>query len=624
MARRQAIKDLYREQRLFSARIIIAGVFVLAAVAVLAARMVYLQVLSYKHFTTLSQSNRVRLVAIPPPRGLIFDRNGVLLADNRPAYSLEVVPEAVEDMDDTLARLAQVVELRDVDLERFRRALRGKRPFEPIPLRFNLSDAEVARFAVNRHTFAGVEIEARLNRYYPLQGAAVHAVGYVGRIDERDLPTLDRDNYNGTTHIGKLGVEKVYEDLLHGQVGYQQVETNAQGRTLRVLERQNPVPGRDLVLSLDAGLQRLAEKSLGDLNGAIVAMDPRDGQVLALVSVPTYDPNLFVNGISTEDYRALNEDENRPLFNRALTGQYPPGSTIKPVMGLAGLSYGVTTASRTMHAGGYYMLPNDSRKYRDWKREGHGIVDLDKAITQSCDVYFYDLAYKLGIDRISEFLAGFGLGERLNLDATGESAGLLPSREWKRRARGQPWYPGETLIVGIGQGYMLSTPLQLASVASTLAMHGERFRPRLLMAMLNGDGQTAVTVPPEPLEGVHVPSPGLWDQVIAPMEHVMQQKNGTAFWSAGRTATYRIAGKTGTAQVFGLGQEEEYEHDKLERRLRDHSLFIAFAPADDPKIAVAVVAENGGSGSKVAAPIARKIMDAYLLKEGHMAVNDVH
>lgn len=623
MARRLTIKDPYLEQRLFTARVLIAAALVLLGVLLLAARLVYLQVVSYKHFTTLSQSNRVRLVAVPPPRGLIYDRNGVLLADNRPAYSLEITPEAVEDMEGTLARLARIVELREADVERFYKALRTKRPFESIPLRFNLDDEEVARFAVNRHTFAGVDIEARLNRYYPLGGAAVHAVGYVGRIDERDLASLDRNAYNGTTHIGKLGVERYYEELLHGEVGYQQVEVNAQGRTLRVLERQPPVPGRDLVLSLDARLQQVAEQALGEHNGAVVALDPRNGEVLALVSKPTYDPNLFVNGISAEDYKALNEDRNRPLFNRALTGQYPPGSTIKPLIGLAGLQYGVTTAERTMYAGGYYTLPGDERRYRDWKREGHGLVNLDKAITQSSDVYFYDLAYRLGIDRIAEFLARFGLGEQLGLDATGESAGLLPTREWKRRARHQPWFPGETLIVGIGQGYMLTTPLQLASLTATLATHGLRWQPHLLRATINGVGQAATPVEPRLAGTVILRSPELWDQVIEPMEHVMHRPNGTAYWTAGRTAAYPIAGKTGTAQVFGLGAEEEYDAEKLDRRLHDHSLFIAFAPADAPRIAVAVVAEHAGSGSRVAAPIARKVMDAYLLKEGRLAARDV-
>ncbi|MGD8643094.1 MAG: penicillin-binding protein 2 [Chromatiales bacterium] len=616
MPRRLAIKDLQRERQLFNARVIIAGGLALLLMLVVVARLIHLQVFSFEHFTTLSQSNRVRLVAVPPPRGLIYDRHGVLLAENRPAYSLEITPEAVDDLQDTLERLGMIVELREVDIERFYRALRSKRPFQTIPVRFNLSDQEVARFAVNRQVFAGVDIEARLTRYYPLRGGAVHAVGYVGRIDERDTQTLDAEAYAGSTHVGKSGVEKHYEDLLHGKVGYEQVEVNAQGRTLRVLSRQDPAPGQDLVLSLDAELQRIAEQALEGYNGAAVALDPRNGEVLALVSVPTYDPNLFVNGISREDYRALNTDPDRPLFNRALTGRYPPGSTIKPVIGLAGLEYGATTAERTLFAPGYYTLPNGTRRFRDWKREGHGIVDLDKSIAESCDVYFYDLAYRLGIDKMYEFMARFGLGEPLGIDSTGESGGILPSREWKWRTRGQAWFPGETVIVGIGQGYLTTTPLQLASLTATLATRGLRPRPRLLRAVF--DGTTRTTVPAESLfqEPVSLSSARYWDDVLNAMVNVMHRRGGTAYWSAGRDAGYTIAGKTGTAQVFGLKQDEEYDEETIAEHLRDHSLFIAFAPAEEPRIALAVVAENGGSGSAVAAPVARRILDAYLLREG--------
>lgn len=615
MPRRLTIKDLHRERQLFNARVVIAGGLALAMMLIVVVRLIHLQIFSYDHFTTLSQTNRVRLVAVPPPRGLIYDRNGVLLAENRPAYSLEITPEAVGDMEETLARLGRLLELRDVDIERFYRALRTKRPFQAIPVRFNLSDEEVARFAVNRHVFAGVDIEARLTRYYPLHGSAVHAIGYVGRVDERDLQTLDVEEYSGTTHVGKSGVEKYYEHLLHGRVGYEQVEVNAQGRTLRVLSHEAPAPGQDLVLSLDAELQRVAERALEGYNGAVVALDPRNGEVLALVSVPTYDPNLFVNGISGDEYLALNTDPDRPLFNRALTGRYPPGSTIKPLIGLAGLEYGVTTAERTIFAPGYFKLPNGDRRYRDWKREGHGLVDLDKSIAESCDVYFYDLAYRLGIDRMYEFLGRFGLGVPQGIDSTGESAGILPSREWKWRARGQPWFPGETLIIGIGQGYLTTTPLQLASVAGILAGRGARAQPRLLRAVFDGTTQTTKAAEARFAEPVTLRSPIFWDDVLNAMVNVMHRRGGTAYWSAGRDAPYTIAGKTGTAQVFGLKQDEEYDEENIARRLRDHSLFIAFAPFEDPRIAVAVVAENGGSGSAVAAPIARKVMDAYLLRE---------
>ena len=615
MANLHAIKDLHHEQRLFGTRVIVAGVIVCLLLALVVGRLVHLQIASYKYFTTQSQNNRVRLVAVPPPRGLIYDRHGVILAENMPAYQLEVTPEQVEDMDATLAGLSSVLSLTQGDIERFGQALRRKRPFERVPLRFNLSDEEVARFAVNRHRFPGVDINARLMRHYPLGGTAVHALGYVGRIDEGDLQRVDADNYNGTSHIGKLGIERQYEELLHGKVGFQQEEVNAQGRTLAVLERQAPQPGRDLVLSLDAGLQRLAERELAGYNGAAVAMDPRTGEVLALASMPTYDPNLFVNGISHRDYAELNTGRTRPLFNRALKGQYPPGSTIKPLVALAALEHQLTWAGKQMYAGPYYMLPNDERRYRDWKKEGHGLIDMGDAITQSSDVYFYDLAYKLGIDRIHPFLAQFGLGRPTGIDVPGEADGLLPSREWKRQVRRMPWFPGETLIVGIGQGYMLATPLQMAEFTSVLAMRGRHLRPHLLRTIIDPASGEQTQIGPEAHEPVALRDARLWQQVIGPMEDVMHRRNGTAYWTAGHDAPYRIAGKTGTSQVFGLGADEEYEEENIALHLRDHSLFVGFAPADEPRIAVAVIAENGGSGSRVAAPIARRLMDFYLLRD---------
>ena len=615
MATRHAIKDLHLEQRLFGARVLIAGIIVSLVLTLVLGRLFYLQIVSYKYFTTQSQNNRVRLVAVPPPRGLIFDRNGVVLAENLPSYQLEITPEQIEDMDATLASLSTIVALTENDIERFEKALRRKRPFERIPLRFNLSDEEVARFAVSRHRFPGVDINARLTRHYPLGGTAVHALGYVGRIDERDLQNVDVNNYNGTSHIGKLGIERQYEALLHGMVGYQREEVNVQGRTLQVLEREPPRPGFDLVLSLDAGLQTLAEKELSGYNGAVVAMDPRTGEVLAMASMPTFDPNLFVNGISTTDYAALNTSIDRPLFNRALKGQYPPGSTIKPLMGLAGLEHQVTWPGKEMYAGPFYMLPNDERRYRDWKPEGHGVVDLDISITQSCDVYFYDLAYKLGIDRIHDFLTQFNMGHRTGIDVPGEEDGLLPSREWKQRTRRMPWFPGETLIVGIGQGYMLATPMQMGEFTSILANRGERMKPRLLKAVQDPVTREQTLMDPESMGRVPVRDERLWQAVIQPMVHVMHRKNGTAYWTAGHDAPYQIAGKTGTAQVFGIAQDEEYDAEKIAKHLRDHSLFVGFAPVDDPQIAIAVIAENGGSGSKVAAPIARRLMDYYLLRK---------
>ncbi|RMG51824.1 MAG: penicillin-binding protein 2 [Gammaproteobacteria bacterium] len=595
-------------------RVLVAGALVVLALGAVLARLFVLQVLEHEHFTTLSKNNRVRLEAVPPPRGLIFDRTGTPLTENRPSYVLEITPASVHDLEDTLARLRRIIEISDTDLKRFRRALRRSSPYQPVPLAFNLSDEEVAAFAVERHHFDGVEIDARLSRHYPLAGIAAHVIGYVGRIDERELARLDKSNYKGTTHIGKLGLERFYEDLLHGQVGYQQVEVNAQGRHLRVLERQPPIAGRDLVLALDAGLQAVAESAMGEHSGAVVAIDPQTGDVLAMVSTPNYDPNLFVNGISSRDYAALRDDPRQPLFNRPLSGQYPPGSTIKPEMALAGLHYQVTWAGKTMYAGPYYQLKNDPRKYRDWKKTGHGVVNMYKAVAQSCDVYFYDLAYRLGIDRIHAFLSHFGFGRKTGIDTTGERKGLLPSREWKRAVYHQPWFPGETLIVGIGQGYMLATPLQLAVATATIATRGKRMQPRLVRAIRDPATGEEFPLPPRQVDQVEVSNPLYWDQVIRAMEQVVQARNGTAYWHIGRGLRYRMAGKTGTAQVFSLGEDEEYEADKLHRKLRDHALFVAFAPVEHPRIAVAVIVEHAGHGGAEAAPVARKVIDYWLLR----------
>ncbi|WP_297527376.1 penicillin-binding protein 2 [Thiohalobacter sp.] len=610
MARRITLKDDLLERRLFMNRAVTALAGAVVLLLVLVGRLIQLQVLAHDHYATLSEDNRVKIEPIPPNRGLILDRNGVLLAQNLPAFRLEVIPEQVPDLDATLAELGKLVALRPSDLERFGKLRKRMHRFEGIPLRLHLSDEEVARFAINRHRFPGVEIQAGLTRHYPLGSHAAHAVGYVGRINEDDLQTLDTANYRGTTHTGKVGIEKTYEDLLHGTVGYQEVETNAQGRTLRVLRREPPVAGSDLYLTLDARLQSAVERALGNYNGAAVVMDPRDGAVLALVSLPSYDPNPFVKGIEYDEYQALQQDPDRPLFNRALRGQYPPGSTIKPFVGLAGLELGITHAGSRTYCPGYYQLPGKARKYRDWKRGGHGMVDLTDAIAQSCDVYFYDLARSLGIDRMHDYLDQFGFGRLTGIDILGELPGLLPSTEWKRRTRKEPWFPGETLIAGIGQGFDLATPLQLASATAALARYGEVHRPHLVQATRAPESDAIEALfRPEPR---HIPiiDRGHWDTTIQAMIEVVHGRRGTARRIA-EGLDYRIAGKTGTAQVFGLAQEEEYEAEEIAEKLRDHALFIAFAPAERPEVAVAVVVENGGSGGAVAAPIAREILDAW-------------
>jgi penicillin-binding protein 2 len=613
------IKDPVRESRLFRARAIAAGLFAVVLMVALGARLTYLQVFEHEHYTTLSRNNRVDIVPIAPTRGLIYDRNGVVLAENLPSFSLEIVPEQVTDMDATLKAITKLIDVSKDDLERFHRDLRRKRRFEEVPLRFHLSDEEVARIAVNRYRLPGVEIKSRLTRHYPLGPLTAHVVGYVGRINEQELRQLDASNYSATSHIGKVGVEKSYEPLLHGQVGFQQVETNARGRILRVLERQPPVPGRDLYLNVDVNLQRVAEEAFGGERGALVALDPNNGSVLALVSMPSYDPNLFVDGINAKDYHRLSTSRDRPLFNRALRGQYPPGSTVKPFVGLAGLELGDINAIDKTFCPGWFKLKGDDHRYRGWKKRGHGWVDVHRAIVESCDVFFYSLAQTLGIDRLSSYMKLFGFGHTTGIDLRGEAAGLMPSREWKRRARHQPWFPGETLIAGIGQGFVLATPLQLAANVGALSMRGERMQPRLLKAWRDPLSGKLTREKAKPLTPVPVAKPSHWDQIISAMEQVVHSPHGTAR-RIGWGLKYHAGGKTGTAQVFGIEQGEEYVEEEVAKRLRDHALFVTFAPVENPQIAVAVIVENGGSGGAVAAPIARKVMDAYLLgPQGRLA-----
>lgn len=605
------LKDHFLETRLITNRavllLVLAGLLLLA----LLSRLLYLQVIEYEHFTTLSEDNRVKLQPIPPNRGLIFDRNGILLADNLPSYRLEITPEQVDNMSATLDTIAEIINITADDRARFEKILQRKPRFEATPLRFHLDEREVAGIAVNRHRLPGVEITAGLSRHYPLGELGVHALGYVGRIDEKALQSLDTSNYRGTTHIGKIGVEKTFEDLLHGTVGVQHVETTAQGRVIRVLRRQPPAPGRNLYLTLDSRLQAAAEVAFGDYTGSAIAIDPNTGDILAFVSAPGYDPNPFVNGIGFGDYAALKDDPRQPLFNRALRGQYPPGSTVKPFMGLAGLETGVTNSHSTTYCPGFYQLPNSTRKYRDWKRTGHGTVNLHSSIVQSCDVYFYDLALSLGIDRIHGYLGNFGFGSKTGIDIVGELSGLLPSKSWKRKHRKQPWFPGETLIIGIGQGFFLATPLQLASATAVLANNGRVLQPKIVYAEQESNSDELQPHPPVHARTVTVAHQEHWDHVIDSMVEVVHGARGTAR-SIGEDSPYRIAGKTGTAQVFGLKQEQKYKPEELSRELHDHALFIAFAPAEEPRIAVAVIVEHGGGGGSVAAPVARTIMDAWL------------
>ncbi len=626
MARSVRLKDHWAEQRLFGRRVAAASVVMLLLVAALGSRLVYLQVLKHDYFSDLSQGNRIRIEPIPPSRGLILDRNGEPLALNRPAYQLELTREQTPDVDDTLARLSAIGLLPAEDIDRVRRLIRSRRSFDAVPVRLQLSEEELARFAVNRPDFPGVEVRPRLTRYYPKGGTGVHAIGYVGAISEQDQERIDESNYAGTAAIGKLGVERAYEDELHGRTGHQQLLVNAQGRRVeRVgldapeLQRRAPVAGNDLYLTVDARIQQVAEEALTGHRAAVVAIDPHDGDVIAFVSTPTFDPNGFARGLSVAEYQALSTDIDVPLYDRALRGAYPPGSTIKPLVALAALEYGVATPQEERFCRGFFQLPGSSHRYRDWKKGGHGTVDMHKSIAVSCDVYYYGVASEIGIDRLHDFLVRFGLGGKTGIDIAGERTGLVPSTDWKRSAFKRPdlqvWFPGETVIAGIGQGYMLATPLQLAEVAATISMRGKRFAPRLVRGIRDASTGEVHEIPPKPLPPVELKDPSNWDVAIDGMIGVANDPWGTAR-RIQVGAPYKIAGKSGTAQVFSVGQNEKYDEKAIEERMRDHALFIAFAPADDPKLAVAVLVENGRSGSGTAGPIARKIFDAYLLPPG--------
>lgn len=613
-------KDYLRESQLFLNRSVIAGLLVIICLGMLVLQMINLQIKSHDHYTTLSRDNRVKLVPLPPVRGLIYDRNGVVLAQNLPTYSLEVTPEQVRDMDATLHKIASLVDISEDQINRFNRLIKQRRRFESIPLKVGLTTEEVSRIAVRRHHFPGVDIHAKLLRHYPLADETAHVLGYVGRINQKELEIIDTSDYAGTSHIGKNGVEKFYENTLHGDVGMQQVEVNALGRTIRVLNRQEPVSGSNLVLHLDTHLQRIAMQAFGEENGSAVAIDPKTGGILALVSKPGFDPNLFVSGISTADYQALQASEHNPLFNRALRGQYPPGSTLKPFVALAGLENHIIGFEDRRFCPGYYTLPNHTHRFRDWKKTGHGWVNMDDSVVQSCDVYYYDLAYEMGVTLMHDYLAHFGFGEKTGVDLGAELPGLLPSREWKRRRHNKPWYPGETLIMGIGQGYFLSTPLQLAVATATFANGGVFRQPRLVDRIEHSSSGELLEKVGTVEKQLPIDDPENWKKIDSTMIHVVESPRGTA--KRIRSEDYRIAGKTGTAQVFTVAQDEEYDEEKIAKKLRDHALFIAYAPVEDPQIAVAVVVENGGHGGAVAAPVARKIMDAYLLGDTDMGDQD--
>jgi penicillin-binding protein 2 len=606
--------DTVSENQLFNSRLIIAWILMMIALMTIVVRLLFLQIINHENYTTLSENNRLKIMPMPPTRGLIYDRNGVLLADNRISYSLEVTPEQVTDIDLMLKKLNNIITLDESDIEQFKKQLQQKRRFDAIPLRLRLTEDEVARFSVQSYRFPGVEITSTWTRYYPLGPRASHAIGYVGRINEYEMETIDKSSYSGSNYIGKTGVEKFYEVELHGKVGFQHVETNVQGRVLRVLERTLPVAGKTLYLNLDISLQSFIEDLVADELASVVAIEPDTGGVLALVSMPTYDPNLFVNGIDAKNYQLLRDSPDRPLFNRAIRGQYPPGSTVKPFMGLAGLEYGVRTEHSRTWCRGWYSLKGETHHYRDWKKSGHGTMELLHAIEQSCDVYFYSLANDLGIDRSHAFMSRFSFGIKTGIDISGELTGLMPSREWKAQRRGKPWYGGETLIAGIGQGYTLATPLQLTVATATLSKRGQFKPPRVVFAMEDTSTGEMTTLPLPKQTTLTLKDERYWEIAIAGMEAVVHGGRGTAR-KIGTRSPYRFAGKTGTAQVVGIKQNERYNARALAKRFHDHAWFIAFAPLKDPRIAVTVMVENGGGGSHTAAPLAKKVMDYFLLPE---------
>ena len=607
------LKDQVLEGRQFSARALTAFLIILAAIFLLSLRYIYLQVINYEEFTARSITNQVRIVPVAPNRGLIYDRRGRPIAENRPAYRLELVPEKVVSVEQAIDRLGLIVDLPDDALEKFQESQKRYRNFDSVPLKFNLTEQEVARFAVDRHQFEGVEIVPYLARYYPYGELLTHVLGYVGRLDVDDLNRVDQGNYRGTTHLGKDGIERYYEDALHGISGIEKIETNAQGRILKVLERENPVHGDDLILALDVQVQQAAWDALGERPGAVVAIDPNDGSVLALVSKPAFDPNLFVHGISSQDYNAILAAPGRPLFNRPLLGGYEPGSTIKPFLGLGGLELGVVTAQDEVFSSGAYYLPGVSRPYRDWKKGGHGRVSMLGALEQSVNTYFYQLAYAMGIDRMHDYLDQFGFGKPTGLDLLGEKSGVLPSRAWKRGRFEEPWYPGETIIAGIGQGFNVATPVQLANAVATLSNGGTRYEPRLLYASKHpGNDQADKVHAPVQLQ-VPVTDQANWDLIQAGMRLVVHGERGTAR-AIKPESGFEIAGKSGTAQVAAQAVDEDMD-ESTATHLRHHALFIAYAPFGKPSIAVAVVVEHGGGGSREAAPVARAVIDAWLSQE---------
>lgn len=613
--RRITIKDHTAEANLFARRTVIALMVVGVMLAMIVSNLYYLQVTRFEAYQTRSNGNRIKVLPVAPNRGLIYDRNGVLLAENKPVFALEVVPEDVDDLDEMLRALSALLNISDEEIEDFHQATKRQRRFKPVVLRNRLGVRDVAIFSASQHKFPGVTVEARLARHYPYGASLTHMLGYVARINKKDLQKLSEAgqdaNYAATHFIGKLGVEKFHEEILHGQVGYQEVEVNSQGRIIRTLNFEPPIPGQDLVLNIDVNMQLEAQKALEGRRGSIVALDPSSGGVIALYSNPSYDPNLFVHGISSKNYKALLDSTDRPLINRATQGQYPPASTVKPHLALVGLEEEVITPEYRMFDRGRYQLKNVSHVWRDWNPHGHGWVNVTSAIEQSCDTYFWDMSYRLGIDRISESMGEFGFGEYTGIDLYEESDGILPSRGLKRARKNEPWYIGDTISVGIGQGYWTATPLQLVQSLTTLINKGTRYVPQILRGYNGSDGVRLE--PKKELRPISIENESNWDVVLDAMYGTVNRENGGAR-DAFVDTNYISAGKTGTAQLVSIAQDAKYDAESLAEHLRDNAMYIGYAPYDSPEIAIAVALENAGGGGKNAAPIARQMMD-YFFKD---------
>lgn len=610
MKKKLSIKNHWAECNLFRSRSVVALVFIGICFLGLVVRLVYLQVFSSEHYMTLAENNRVNVIPLPPPRGLIFDRHGFLLAENKPALSLGIIPEQVENLNQTITELQKIIPISEDDVSAFHRLRRQERSFESVPIRFHLSEEEVARFAVEKYRFPGVEIVGGLMRYYPQGELYSHVLGYVGRINEQELTRIDAQAYAGTQHIGKIGVEDFYENGLHGQVGFSEVEVNATGRLVRVLSTHPPEPGNTLHLTLDHNLQQAAYEALGDHRGAIVVIAPKTGDVLAMVSKPGFDPNAFAAGLPKKDYQALQNDPARPLYNRALRGQYPPASTVKPLVVFAALENNVINEHYTIADPGWFSLSPGGHRYRDYKKYGHGYVNAYTAISQSCDTFLYDISNRLGISRLSTGLKNFGYGQPTGIDLPGELGGLIPTPEWKQRVHKQPWYPGETVITGIGQGYNLATPLQLANAASIIANRGLWVKPHVLASIENAQGEkTPFNISTSQI--YEAKNPKNWDIIIQGMTDTIHSPFGTAY-RISKNISYKMAGKTGTAQLFSLKDRENIKLNKSNtaEHLLNHTMFIGFAPVENPEVAIGLIIEN----SPGSADTARLVLDAYFAR----------